>query len=136
MPKILVIDDDEDFIIATQLALEPHDFVVEGAMTSQEGIAKVLSDKPDLVVLDVVMETDDEGFVVAREIREKLNLRDLPIIMLSNIHRIKQVPYRFAPDDEYLPVDVFLDKPVQPELLLEMANALLGESRETPKHPL
>ncbi len=136
MPKILVIDDDEDYFIATQLALEAHGMEVEGATTSQEGVAKVLSAKPDLVILDVIMETDDEGFHIAREIREKLNLRELPIIMLSNIHRIRQVPYRFAPDDEYLPVDIFLDKPVQPDLLVDMVNALLGESREEPRHPL
>jgi hypothetical protein len=60
----------------------------------------------------------------------------VPIIMLSNIHSIKKVPYRFAPDETYLPVDVFLDKPIEPEGLVETINELLGERREEPRHPL
>jgi hypothetical protein len=60
----------------------------------------------------------------------------LPIIILSNIHNVKKVPYRFAPDRDFLPVDVFIDKPVDPDDLLDNVNKLLGEKREEPKTPL
>ena len=112
MPKILAIDDDEDILLAMQMALQARGFEVETATGAQEGIEKILRLEPDLVILDVIMETPYEGFEVARALREEHNLRELPIIMLSNIHSLKKVPYRFAPDEEYLPVDLFLDKPV------------------------
>ena len=136
MTKILVIDDDPDFLLAVQMVLEAHDFEMETAMTPEEGINKVLSTEPDLVILDVMMPTGYEGFDVAREIREKHKLLDLPIFMLTSIHGTKKVPYRFAPDEHYLPVDVFLDKPIEPEQLAHTIREMLGERREEPKHPL
>ena len=136
MPKILAIDDDPDFLLATRMTLVAHGFEVDTATTPEEGISKVLSIKPDLVVLDVLMPTDYEGFEVARAIRDEHDLRELPIVILSNVHSVKKVPYRFAPDEEYLPVDVFLDKPIEPEGLVRTIRELLGEQREEPKHPL
>ncbi len=136
MPKILMIDDDEDFLVATRLALEAHDFEMETATTAQEGIDRILSGEPDLVILDVIMDKPYEGFEIARALREDHHLMELPIVMLSAVHSEKQVPYRFAPDKEYLPVDVFLDKPIKPEALINTIRALLGELRVEPKHPL
>ena len=136
MHKILVIDDDPDFFLAVQMVLEANDFEVEAATTPEEGISKVLSTKPDLVILDVMMPTDYEGFDVAREIREKHKLIELPIFMLTSVHSVKKVPYRFAPDEDYLPVDVFLDKPIEPEHLVDTIQEMLGTRREEPEHPL
>ena len=116
--------------------IEAHDFEVEEAATPEEGISKVLSVEPDLVILDIMMPTDYEGFDVAREIREKHKLIDLPILMLTSIHKTKKVPYRFTPDADYLPVDVFLDKPIEPEQLVGIIQEMLGKRREEPEHPL
>ena len=136
MPKILIIDDDPDFNYVVQTVLEANDFEVDTATTPEGGVNKVLSMEPDLVVLDVMMPTGYEGFDVAREIREKHNLTELPIVILTNVHSVKKVPYRFAPDEDYLPVDVFLDKPVEPRALVGIVKELLGERREEPKYPL
>jgi DNA-binding response OmpR family regulator len=136
MTKILVIDDDPDFLVAVQMVLEAHDFEMEQAMTPEEGVSKVLSVEPDLVILDVMMPTGYEGFDVAREIREKHKMIDLPILMLTSIHSTKKVPYRFAPDEDYLPVDVFLDKPIEPDQLVDTIQEMLGKRREEPEHPL
>jgi DNA-binding response OmpR family regulator len=136
MPKILIIDDDEDLLLALQIALEAHGFDVQTATTSRQGIAKILSAEPDLLILDVIMETEYEGFEVARTLREKYHRRELPIVMLSAIHTVKEVPYRFAPDEEYLPVDIFLDKPIKPDALVRTIREVLGELREEPRHPL
>ncbi len=136
MAKILVIDDDADFRLAVQMALEAHGFELEEAATPDEGIRKVLSAKPDLVILDVMMPLGYEGFDVAREIRERLKLIDLPIFMLTSIHSVKKVPYRFAPDEDYLPVDVFLDKPIEPQQLVATIQEMLGQRREEPEYPL
>ena len=135
MAKILIIDDDPDFNYVVQMVLEAHGFEVDTATTPEKGISKVLSTEPDLVVLDVMMPTGYEGFDVAREIREEHNLTELPIIILTNVHNVREVPYRFAPD-EYLPVDVFLDKPVDPEALVDIIKEMLGERREELEYPL
>jgi DNA-binding response OmpR family regulator len=136
MPKILVIDDDEDFLFSMQVVLEMHSFEVVTAMTPEDGINKVLSTRPDLVILDVIMSSGYEGFEVARVIREEHNLIELPIVMLSQVHSLKKVPYRFAPDKDYLPVDVFLDKPADLEEVIDAIKGVLGERREEPAHPL
>lgn len=136
MKKILVIDDDPDFLLAVRMVLDAHDFEMEEATTPEEGVSKVVSVKPDLVILDIMMPTGYEGFDVAREIREKHKLIDLPILVLTSIHSTKKVPYRFAPDEDYLPVDVFLDKPIKPEQLIDSIQEMLGERREEPEHLL
>jgi len=136
MARILIIDDDPDFNYVFQMVLEAHDFEVDTATTPEEGINKVLSTEPDLVVLDVMMPTGYEGFDVAREIREERDLTALPIVILTNVHNVREVPYRFAPDKDYLPVDVFLDKPVDPEALVDIIKEMLGERREELEYPL
>jgi CheY-like chemotaxis protein len=130
MPKILIIDDDRDFQNVTSMVLEKNDFAVVSAYGPEEGLAMVRSEKPDLVILDVLMPDKFEGFEVARNIRETLKLKELPIILLTAVHGEKKVPYRFAPHDEWLPVDYFLDKPVQPEVLVEKVKEFLSMQSE------
>ncbi len=136
MHKLLIIDDDVDFLEITSVYLKDKGYAVETASSPEEGLQKTKSVEPDLVVLDVMMPEGYEGFEVARNIREQLELTELPIIILSCIHDRKQVPYRFAPDKDYLPIDVFLDKPVKPEVLLEKIEELLGERRVNPSQIL
>jgi DNA-binding response OmpR family regulator len=126
MPKILVIDDDKDFQDSIKLILEQNGFDTAAAYGPEEGISEIKSQKPDLVVLDVMMPSNFEGFDVARAVREELKLSDLPIIMLTAVHDVKKVPYRFAPDEEYLPVDYFYDKPVAPDVLVGKIREILN----------
>jgi CheY-like chemotaxis protein len=126
MAKILVIDDDEDFQEATRIVLENSDFEVVAAYDSEEGLQKVQAESPDLVVLDVMMPSGFEGFEVARKVREELKLRKLPIILLTAVHGVKEVPYRFAPDEQWLPVDYFYDKPVEHDVLVAKIKELLN----------
>ena len=126
MPKILIIDDDKDLQDMTRLVLEENGFSVVSAYGPEEGLQMVRSEKPDLIILDVLMPDNFEGFDVARTIREELGLRELPIILLTAVHVEKKVPYRFAPHEEYLPVDYFYDKPVQPEVLVAKVKELLN----------
>jgi len=136
MPKILIIDDDADFRDACRVVLESADFDVSEANGPEKGLEKVQAEKPDLVILDALMPEEYEGFEVARRIREKLNMRTLPILMLSAVHDVKKTPYRFTPNETYLPVDAFLDKPAVPEALLRKVREMLGLHRETPEEPL
>jgi len=136
MTKILVVDDDQDFVDVTRDFLEHADFEVDEALTPEGGLEKIKTAAFDLVILDVMMPHGFEGFEVARAIREDLNKRDLPVLMLTSLCETKKIPYRFAPDDEYLPVDVFLEKPVSPELLVKTVKDMLGQRREEPEYPL
>jgi len=136
MSRLLFVDDDVDFLEVMTMFFEKHGYKVETAQTPEAGFRKVQSEPFDLVVLDVMMPSAFEGFQLAKNIRENLKLTDLPIIILSCIHERKQVPYRFAPDRDYLPVDIFLDKPVKPDSLLEKIEKLLGENREKPAQDL
>jgi two-component system alkaline phosphatase synthesis response regulator PhoP len=126
MPKILVIDDDKDFQEMTRIVLEKNDFQVVPAYDSEEGLQKVQSESPDLVILDVMMPSDFEGFEVARKIREELKLVKLPIILLTAVHGTKKVPYRFAPHEQWLPVDYLYDKTVAPDVLVAKVKEYLN----------
>jgi len=136
MARILVIDDDRDFVDMTRRVLEAAEFDMDEALTPESALERLRAETFDLVILDVMMPAGYEGFEVARAIREDLDKRELPILILTAVHETKQVPYRFAPDKDYLPVDVFLDKPASPELLVNTVKEMLGELREHPEYPL
>lgn len=128
--KILIIDDDPDIALATRLCLEAADYEVTEARNSGEGLAKVVSERPDLIVLDVMMETATEGFQTALTLRspdpasEYAEFSNIPIIMLTSIHQT--TPMRFGPDEDYLPVDEFIDKPIDPKTFIVSVEKLLA----------
>jgi len=129
MPKILVIEDDADMVMAIRMPLEANDYEVFDASTGTEGLQKVKEIEPDLIILDVMMETTTAGFQVSLELRspspesEYAAYRQIPILMLTAIHTTTTL--RFGPDEAYLPVDDFVDKPVDPDVLLEKVRALI-----------
>jgi CheY-like chemotaxis protein len=123
MPKILVIEDDADMVTAVRMPLEANDYQVFEAATGAEGLQKVKEIEPDLIILDVMMETTTAGFQVSLQLRspdadsEYAAYRNIPILMLTAIHTTTSL--RFGPDEAYLPVDDFVDKPIDPDVLLE-----------------
>jgi len=127
--KILIIDDDEDLVHAMRLPLEASGYKVFHAANGDEGLKKVKEAKPDLIILDVMMDTTTAGFQVSLTLRspdassEYAAFRQVPILMLTAIHTT--TPLRFAPDRDYLPVDAFIEKPVEPEELLKQIRAHL-----------
>jgi DNA-binding response OmpR family regulator len=131
MPKILAIEDDPDMLAAIRMPLEANGYEVFTATTGKEGLEKVKEIEPDLIILDVMMETTTAGFQVSLELRspdddsEYADYRDTPILMLTAIHTTTSL--RFGPDEAYLPVDDFVDKPIDPDELLEKVDALVGE---------
>ncbi|HDQ73273.1 MAG TPA: response regulator transcription factor [Chloroflexi bacterium] len=131
MPKVLVIEDDADMVTAIRMLLEANDYEVIAASTGDEGLQKVKETEPDLIILDVMMETATAGFQVSLKLRnpeeypEYAGYDDIPILMLTAIHTT--TPLRFGPDEDYLPVDDFVEKPIKPDVLLEKVEALIGE---------
>jgi CheY-like chemotaxis protein len=133
MPKILVIEDDADMVAALRMPLEANGYEIVAAATGEEGLKKAKESKPDLIILDVMMETATAGFQVSLELRsrdpksEYADCRDIPILMLTAIHTTTSL--RFGPDEAYLPVDDFVDKPIDPDVLVEKMERLLERSK-------
>jgi CheY-like chemotaxis protein len=130
MAKILVIDDDPDTVLAVRMCLEDAGHYVLEALGGKEGLELLQRDRPDLIILDVMMETETEGFQLALKLHsadptsELAAYRDIPILMLTAIH--STTPLRFEPDIDYLPVELFIDKPVDPENLISKVDWVLS----------
>jgi CheY-like chemotaxis protein len=125
--KILIIDDDIDLVEAMRLTLENAGFEVIDAQDGQKGLEKIEKEKPDLVLLDVMMETQDEGFHIAYQIRNNEETSDLPIIMLTAVGSETGFSFDKEKDEDFLPVNEFLEKPVNPDRLIEYVRKSLGQ---------
>ena len=129
--RILLVDDDADQRLSVRLPLEAAGYEVMEAANFNEGLAAVKQHKPDLIVLDVMMDTTTAGFQFALTLHsadptsEYKTFKSLPIIMLTAIHSTTSL--RFSPDDDYLPVQNFLEKPVDPKVLIAKVKSLLGQ---------
>jgi CheY-like chemotaxis protein len=129
MAKILVVDDDPDTVEVIRMTLESAGYEVVSASNGRQGLERVVSEKPDLIILDVMMDTTTEGFQFSLTLRSPdpnspyAAYRHIPILMLTAIHTT--TPLRFAPDMDYLPVEEFVEKPISPEKLLEKVARLL-----------
>jgi CheY-like chemotaxis protein len=131
MAKILVIDDDPDTILACRMTLENVGHEVTDAINGREGLKMIKKDRPDLIILDVMMDTATEGFQLALKLRspdptsEWAQFSDIPILMLTAIH--STTPLRFEPDIDYLPVELFVDKPIEPDDLVGKVEWVLSK---------
>lgn len=122
---ILVVDDDPDFVEATRVVLEGAGYAVKSASNGKEALASLAKGGVDCLLLDVMMTRDTEGFHTAEEIRANPATAKVPIVMLTGISQ--KTGFAFSPetDAEYLPVDALLEKPVDPDVLLQaIAKAL------------
>ena len=124
--KILIIDDDPDYVNATRHILERH-YAVLCAYNGKEGWQRLKEEKPDLIILDVLMENKTQGFVFSRELRKERAFHDIPVIMLTGMRQ--QTGFFFpkdqSSDPRLLPTDLFMEKPVSPtELLINIENVL------------
>ena len=130
MAKILIIDDDPDIVTAVRLTLESAGHQIVAANSGKEGLEKVKAVHPELIILDVMMETHTEGFQLALKLHspdpasELKQFKDTPILMLTAIH--STTPMRYEPDIDYLPVELFVDKPIDPDDLIKKVAWILG----------
>jgi DNA-binding response OmpR family regulator len=123
MPKILIVDDDPDIVDSVKLILGAEGYQVVSADNRADGMKAVDAEKPDLVILDVMMEQPDDGFVVAQDLRRKGHKG--PIMILTSIGQV--TGYKYGRDSEMAPVDEFVTKPVAPSDLLAKVKSLLRQ---------
>ena len=117
--KVLIIDDDTDFVESIVNLLEARGYEVESASNGEEGVEKAQADAPNLIILDVMMTTKDEGFNVARRLNEIEGVKGTPVVMVTGVRKEMNLPFGFEPDETWLPVKEVLEKPVRPETLLK-----------------
>ena len=131
--KILLVDDDPDLVEALRLVLEGNGYECIHSSNGNRALEALPKEKPDLIVLDVMMDDLTEGFHVAYKIRRPEPgfeaFSKIPIIMLTAIGQRTGMKFDLETDADYLPVDEFLEKPVQPKELLARVEDLLRKSR-------
>ena len=128
--KVLVIDDDPIYVKSTQAILESHGYQVDSAPSGEKGIAKMSQEHPDLVLLDVMMDWVLDGVTVSQEMMSQRELQHIPIIMVTSI-RDSEYQHVF-PQDQYLHIDSWLDKPCPPDRLVsEVEKTLARHKRYT-----
>ena len=125
---ILIIDDDIDLVEILRMTLENEDYAVIDAQSGDRGLEMANSLNPDLILLDVMMGSLDEGFQVAYKLRQGENTRDIPILMLTAV--ADQTGFAFDPgkDADFLPVNEFLEKPISPRQLIDTVRRYLPTS--------
>ncbi len=123
--RILIVDDDPDLVSVLKTAIEPAGYDVVTAKNGTEGWEKAKETSPDLAIVDVMMDTFGEGIKLTHRFRQDQDLKGMPIIMLTAVNQNMDYSIDAETDEGYLPVDKFMEKPVEPsELLSEIAKLL------------
>lgn len=124
MSKILIVDDDPDFVEATRLVLEKAGYTVVSAADGEEGLRKVSEERPDLVILDVIMSTVLDGLNMSQRMANDPEKYPIPILMVTSIANSDYAA--LFPTDEAVHIDGFISKPIAPEELLKRVASLLA----------
>ena len=146
--KVLVVDDDENTVKFLSAALEENGYEPIGALNGKEGLEKAMNENPDLVILDVMM-PKKTGFVLFKQFRRDEKLKDLPVIMLTGVAEVltdldsqsgdtHERPYdqlrekmratiKEMREEGLVKPDVFIDKPIDPELVISKVRELIGD---------
>ena len=126
--RVLIIDDDPIYTKSTQAILESHGYQVDTAQGGDEGLSKMREQIPDMVLLDVMMDWVLEGVSVSRSMMDDPALNKIPLIMVTSI-RSSEYQATF-PQDQYLHIDSWLDKPCPPDKLVSEVKRILARHEQ------
>jgi len=130
-PSILIVDDDPDFVAITKAILETKQYQVRFAYDPDDGFAKLEEEIPDVLILDIMMGRGAGGFVLARKIRKDTRFDNVPILMLTSM--TEQTGFSIPGErisEKFLPVDDYIEKGIEPHLLLEKVEQQLAKKNE------
>ena len=120
--KVLVVDDDAVFVDAVSSVLESR-YEVATAANGTEALDRIAEDMPDVILLDVMMDHLSEGFELARRLKQDPTTSGIAVIMLTAVDEVYN--FRMEVEESYVPHDAYLEKPVEPERLLEVIDEVL-----------
>jgi two-component system alkaline phosphatase synthesis response regulator PhoP len=127
MANVLLVDDDQDLIEMNKTMLAQRGHTVLVAYSAEEALRIVQTNRPDAAVVDVMMEKLSAGFDLARQLHTQMP--KLPMILLTGIRKEMQLPFKYEPDEAYLPVTKVLEKPVNPRVLADEVEKLLASNK-------
>jgi two-component system, OmpR family, alkaline phosphatase synthesis response regulator PhoP len=133
--KIVIVDDNHDLLFTMETFLKRNGFEVFTADDGRKGLDLIKEKNPDLILLDIMMETTYSGFDVCKEIRSDTSLKDIPIIGISGIGDEMGIQIDKWGDDDYFSVDEFFEKPVDRDRLLERIKIRLEKGVIKRGHP-
>jgi CheY-like chemotaxis protein len=122
---VIVIDDDPDVLEATKVTLEGSGYAAVTAMSGPEGLSRIRQGGIDCIILDVMMARETEGFHIAQDLKADSKTAKIPIIMMTSVS--KKTGFEFSPatDKDFMPVEVFLEKPVDPKKLVQTVASVI-----------
>jgi len=129
--KIMMIDDDPDFVEGIKSILEKADYTVDVAYNPKTGFEQLQAKEYDLLLLDIMMGRGAEGVALARKIRKDPKLRDMPVLIITGLR--EQIAFLFPGQSvhpHFVENDEMLEKPVEPQLLLEKVSTLIRLAEE------
>lgn len=126
--KILVIDDDVQYVDTIKTLLEGSGYEVNVSYKGKDGFEIAKKDKPDLVLLDVMFAGPQgpDGFELSRSFHDTPETKDIPVIIVTGITKFFNLGFTYQPDDQWAPVKAIIEKPVTPEKILQEIKKIIG----------
>jgi len=124
--RLLIIDDDPDFVAGIKSILDTAGFEVDVAYDPKTGQKELQSQTYDLLLLDIMMGRGAEGVMIARKLRKDAKLREMPVLIITGMR--EQIAFLFPGEPihpRFVEVDELVEKPVEPTMLIEKVNALI-----------
>lgn len=125
--NILDVDDDIDVLEARKIILEHSNYDVVQATNIKVAGEILESEKIDLIILDVMMEKDSDGFNFAQSVKMNEKFKHIPIILATAVNQITKFKFNLEEDGNFLPVEKFMEKPIDPDDLIATIKGLLKE---------
>lgn len=129
--KLLIIDDDPDFVAGIKSILDAAGFETEVAYNPKDGLKALTEKKYDLLLLDIMMGRGAEGIMIARKLRKDAKLREMPVLIITGMR--EQIAFLFPGEPvhpRFVEVDELVEKPVEPRLLIEKVNSLIQAAED------
>jgi CheY-like chemotaxis protein len=131
MAKVLIIDDDQDIIDSLTMILEGNGHTVMTKKETENLVEDVTRVAPDIIILDIIFPEDPQaGFKAARTLHKTKEVTHIPVLFLSAVNQRSNLSFGFSEDDiseDFMPVEAFIEKPVEPKLLLKKIDDVLKQ---------
>jgi len=127
--KILLVDDDYDFVRSMKMILENNGYLVKVAYNRKEAMQKLKAEKPELLLLDIMMDRMNDGFILCQKLKNEPEFWDIPIIFISAITGKTGFDFSFQEYEKYFQAEDFIEKPVKVKELLDKIEKFLKFSK-------
>jgi CheY-like chemotaxis protein len=133
--RILLVDDDPDFVDINRMILEAANYEVDAADSVALALTKLKEESYDVLIIDLMMEERDSGFTLTYAVRSDPRIHNMPILMLTSAQEKTGFSFQFSEDQEWMKVDDFAAKPLKPADLVARIERLTGKGTEHDRKP-